>query len=53
MVVHRLSGEFHPPGDSRRGVGLDEGGQNLQAERMMEEYGRLRRLADEIELGPG
>jgi hypothetical protein len=53
MVVHRLSGKFHAPGDARRGIGFGEGGENLQAERMMQEYGCLGGLADEVELGAG
>ena len=49
MVVHRLSRKFHAPGNTRRGIGFGEGGENLQSERVMEEYGCLGRLADKAE----
>src|SRR5580693_5837368 len=49
MIVHGLPGQFHASGDGRRGIGLEEGGENLQPKGMMEQDGGLRRFADEIE----
>src|ERR1700676_3060864 len=51
LVVHRLSWEFHAPGDARGGIGLDQGCKNLEPKRMMEQYGGLGGLANEVESG--
>jgi hypothetical protein len=51
MIVHRLSGQFHASGDARRGIGLEEGGENLQPKWMMEQDSSLGRFANEIETG--
>jgi hypothetical protein len=41
MIVHGLSGPFHGSGDGCRGIGLEEGGENLQPQGMMEQAGGL------------
>jgi hypothetical protein len=48
MVVHRLPGEFHSPGDARGGIRLEEGSENLQSKWMVKQDGSLGRLADEV-----
>jgi hypothetical protein len=51
MIVHSLSGQFHASGDARRGIGLKEGGENLQPKWMMEQDSGLGRFANEIKTG--
>jgi hypothetical protein len=51
MIVHRLSGQFHASGDARRGIALEEGGENLQPKWMMEQDSSLGRFANKIETG--
>jgi hypothetical protein len=51
MIVHGLARQLHAPGNARRGIGLEHGRQNLQAQRMMEKHGGLCGHPQEVEAG--
>src|SRR5208282_3691900 len=49
VIVDGLPWELHAPGDAGGGIGLEEGSENLQAQRVMEQDGGLRGIAHEVE----